>query len=88
MPLVEKIHDFGRLIRFSHTVFALPFALASVALALPGHPVSLRSLSWILVAMVGARSAAMGFNRLADRKWDALNPRTLAWELPQGKVTV
>jgi 4-hydroxybenzoate polyprenyltransferase len=45
-------------------------------------------LFWILVAMVGARSAAMGFNRLADRQFDALNPRTSAWELPQGKVKV
>jgi 4-hydroxybenzoate polyprenyltransferase len=45
-------------------------------------------LFWILVAMVGARSAAMGFNRLADRKFDALNPRTSAWELPLGKVKV
>ena len=86
--LKSKIVSFGRLIRFSHTVFALPFALASVALAWPRHPVTLRSLSWIVVAMVGARSAAMGFNRLADRKLDALNPRTSSWELPQGKVKV
>ncbi len=86
--LKSKIIDFGRLVRFSHTVFALPFALASVALAWPAHPVGLRTLIWILIAMVGARSAAMGFNRLADRKLDALNPRTLPWELPQGKVKV
>jgi len=66
----------------------LPFALASVALAWPIHPVSLRSFFWILVAMIGARSAAMGFNRLADRKFDALNPRTRSWELPQGLVKV
>ena len=84
--LKSKIIDFGRLIRFSHTVFALPFAMASVALAWPAHPASPRTLSWILVGMVGARSAAMGFNRLADRKLDALNPRTRSWELPQGKV--
>jgi 4-hydroxybenzoate polyprenyltransferase len=88
MLLLEKIADYGRLIRFSHTVFALPFALASVALAWPIHPVSLRSFFWILVAMIGARSAAMGFNRLADRKFDALNPRTRSWELPQGLVKV
>ncbi|MGH7825632.1 MAG: 4-hydroxybenzoate octaprenyltransferase, partial [Candidatus Binatia bacterium] len=48
----------------------------------------LKSFLWILIAMVGARSAAMGFNRLADRKFDALNPRTESWELPQGKVKV
>lgn len=84
--LKSKIADYGRLVRFSHTVFALPFALSSVALAWPRHPVTLRTLLWILIAMVGARTAAMGFNRLADRKFDALNPRTEAWELPRGVV--
>ena len=86
--LKSKILSYGRLIRFSHTVFALPFALSSVALAWPTHPPTAGTLLWILVAMVGARSAAMGFNRLADRKFDALNPRTGAWELPQGTVKV
>jgi len=88
MRLVERLHDYASLIRFSHTVFALPFALSSVALAWPAHPPTAGTLLWILVAMVGARSAAMGFNRLADRKFDALNPRTSAWELPQGRVKV
>ena len=86
--LKSKILSYGRLIRFSHTVFALPFALSSVALAWPTHPPTAGTLLWILVAMVSARSAAMGFNRLADRKFDALNPRTGAWELPQGTVKV
>jgi 4-hydroxybenzoate polyprenyltransferase len=84
--LIEKLRRFASLVRFSHTVFALPFAFASVALAWPTHPITLYSLFWILVAMVGARSAAMAFNRLADRKFDALNPRTRKWELPQGTV--
>jgi 4-hydroxybenzoate polyprenyltransferase len=88
MPLLKKIANYASLIRFSHTVFALPFALASVALAWPSHPVTVRIFLWILVAMVGARSAAMGFNRLADRRFDALNPRTQNWELPQGKIKV
>src|SRR5499426_4020245 len=88
MRIMERLSDYGRLIRFSHTVFALPFALASVALAWPSHPVTLRSFFWILIAMVGARSAAMAFNRLADRKFDALNPRTQQWELPHGTVKV
>ena len=88
MRLTEKLKNYGRLIRFSHTVFALPFALASVALAWPRHSVTLRSVGWILVAMVAARSAAMGFNRLVDKKFDTLNPRTSSWELPQGKVKV
>lgn len=86
--LKSKIADYGRLVRFSHTVFALPFALSSVALAWPKHPVTLHALWWILVAMVTARTAAMGFNRLVDRKFDALNPRTQGWELPKGAVTV
>jgi 4-hydroxybenzoate polyprenyltransferase len=86
--LKSKIGSYGSLVRFSHTVFALPFAMASIALAWPRHPVTPRSLLWILVAMVSARTAAMGFNRLADRKFDALNPRTKNWELPQGKVKV
>jgi 4-hydroxybenzoate polyprenyltransferase len=88
MPLLKKIGNYASLIRFSHTIFALPFALASIALAWPSHPVTVRSFLWILVAMVGARSAAMGFNRLADRRFDALNPRTQNWELPQGKIKV
>jgi 4-hydroxybenzoate polyprenyltransferase len=86
MTLLEKIRNYGRLIRFSHTIFALPFALASLALAWPHHSVSWGSFFWILIAMIGARSAAMSFNRLVDRKFDALNPRTRAWEMPQGKV--
>ncbi len=86
--LKSKITAYGSLVRFSHTVFALPFAMASLALAWPRHPVTLRGLVWILVCMVGARTAAMGFNRLADRKFDALNPRTKNWELPQGTVKV
>jgi 4-hydroxybenzoate polyprenyltransferase len=88
MRLLERLHAYARLIRFSHTVFALPFAFASLALAWPSHPVTPRVLVWVLVAMVGARSAAMGFNRLVDRKFDALNPRTQAWELPRGIVKV
>lgn len=86
--LKSKIANYAGLIRFSHTIFALPFALASVAIASLSHPLTWRSIFWILVAMVGARSAAMAFNRLADKKFDALNPRTKSWELPQGKVKV
>jgi len=88
MRITERLSNYAGLVRFSHTVFALPFALASVALAWPSHPLTLRVFLWILVAMVGARSGAMGFNRLADRHFDALNPRTQNWELPQGKVKV
>ena len=77
MSLLEKIRHYGTLIRFSHTIFALPFALASVALAWPSHPVTPRVFFWILIAMIGARSAAMAFNRLVDRKFDALTHATM-----------
>jgi 4-hydroxybenzoate polyprenyltransferase len=86
MKLLNRLRNYASLVRFSHTVFALPFAFASLALAWPSHPVTPRIFLWVVVAMVGARSAAMGFNRLVDRKFDALNPRTRLWELPQGKV--
>ncbi|HEY1371382.1 MAG TPA: UbiA-like polyprenyltransferase [Candidatus Binatia bacterium] len=88
MTIGEKVADYARLVRFSHSIFALPFALASLTLAGTRYHVSAAALGWIVVAMVGARTAAMGFNRLADRKFDALNPRTRGWELPAGKVGV
>ena len=74
---------YGRMIKFSHSVFALPFALASAALA-ARDGFRWAQLGWIVVAMVGARSAAMGFNRLADHAIDAKNPRTAGRELPRG----
>ncbi len=73
---LKQIEVYGRLIKFSHTVFALPFALAAVLLAHREHPVAWSSLFWIILAMAGARSAAMGFNRLADYEYDKANPRT------------
>mgnify|MGYP000923828711 FL=1 len=78
--------DFLSLVVFAHTVFALPFALLSAVLAAGGAP-SLRTLGWILVAMVGARSAAMSFNRIVDRHIDAKNPRTARREIPAGVVS-
>jgi len=88
MTLIGRLNNYAKLVRFSHTIFALPFAMASVALASSKHPITSRALLWILVAMIGARTAAMGFNRLADRQFDALNPRTNMWELPRGLVRV
>jgi len=79
---------FGRMIKFSHTVFALPFALAAAALAARGHPLSLSRLLAIIVAMAGARTAAMGFNRIVDRRIDARNPRTAQRELPVGAISL
>jgi 4-hydroxybenzoate polyprenyltransferase len=78
---------FGRMVKFSHSIFALPFALASAALAAPPGGIPLVTALWILVAMVGARSAAMGFNRLADHAIDAENPRTAGRELPTGRLS-
>jgi 4-hydroxybenzoate polyprenyltransferase len=82
---MARVVTYGRMIKFSHSVFALPFALSSAVLAAGGVPAP-RTLLWILVAMVSARSAAMGFNRLADHQIDARNPRTAARELPRGAL--
>ena len=76
------IVTFGRMVKFGHTVFALPFALAATAIAARGHGITVAQVVAILVAMAGARTAAMGFNRIADRAIDAKNPRTAGRELP------
>ena len=83
MWLLNKIELYLELIKFQHTVFALPFAVLSAFLAERGAP-SLAKSGWILAAMVGARSAAMAFNRLVDEKYDRQNPRTATRHLPQG----
>jgi 4-hydroxybenzoate polyprenyltransferase len=85
--LFDRALAYGRMIRFSHSVFALPFALTAAALAARESGVSARQLVWIVVAMVSARSAAMGFNRLVDHAIDARNPRTAMRELPRGAVS-
>ncbi len=77
---------YGRMVKLSHSVVALPFALASALLAGAGR-IPPRTLLLIVVAMVGARSAAMGFNRLADQAIDARNPRTASRELPRGVLS-
>lgn len=78
---------YGRMIKFSHSVFALPFALSAVILAQGMQPVRPVDVFWIMVAMVSARSAAMGFNRIADVTFDSRNPRTAGRELPSGKLS-
>jgi 4-hydroxybenzoate polyprenyltransferase len=89
---VKRLITYASFVRFSHTVFALPFALTGALLALhrvgdwSRETVLFRTI-WIVVAMVTARSAAMGFNRLSDARWDALNPRTASRELPRGVMT-
>ncbi|MDW8223817.1 MAG: UbiA-like polyprenyltransferase [Gemmatales bacterium] len=84
----QRVRDFLELIRFSHTVFALPFALASAVLAWQREPFRWLDLLGIVLCMVLARSAAMGFNRLADRHYDAANPRTANRHLPSGRLSV
>ena len=74
-------------VRFSHSVFALPFALVGALLAARLVTVGWHQVLWIVVAMVAARSAAMGFNRLVDAEFDARNPRTAMRELPLGVIT-
>jgi 4-hydroxybenzoate polyprenyltransferase len=74
------------MIKWEHSIFALPFALTAVLLAAHGHP-GWRTLAWILVAMVAARSAAMAFNRWADADLDAANPRTTMRAIPAGLLT-
>jgi 4-hydroxybenzoate polyprenyltransferase len=85
MSLTKKIADYLRLIKFSHSVFALPFAFTSALIAADGVP-TLQQIFWITVAMIGGRTGAMGMNRIADRKIDALNPRTKDRELPRGVI--
>jgi 4-hydroxybenzoate polyprenyltransferase len=84
---MDRIKTYAAFVRFSHSVFALPFALAGALLAAEHTAMSWRTLVWILVAMVSARSAAMGFNRVVDARMDALNPRTANRELPRGRMT-
>lgn len=82
-----KLKTALEMIKFEHTLFALPFAFLGAVLAADGLP-TWRQILWITVAMFGARSAAMTFNRITDRKIDAANPRTANRELPSGKLSV
>jgi 4-hydroxybenzoate polyprenyltransferase len=84
---MQKIATYFSFVRFSHTVFALPFALTGALLAWRTQPFSWWQVFWILVCMVAARSAAMGFNRLVDARFDGLNPRTAMRELPRGVMS-
>jgi 4-hydroxybenzoate polyprenyltransferase len=83
----QKLKTTLAMIKFEHTLFALPFAFLGAVLAADGLP-SPWQIVWITVAMFGARSAAMSFNRIIDRRFDAANPRTANRELPSGKLSV
>ncbi|WP_339731318.1 UbiA-like polyprenyltransferase [uncultured Gimesia sp.] len=86
--MLARLRLLLELIRFSHTIFALPFALLSAVLAWRGQPVRWQELVGILLCMLFARSAAMAFNRLVDRDIDAQNPRTQSRHLPAGLISV
>lgn len=86
-PILASLERTLAMIRFSHSVFALPFALFALFLAADGWP-SARVFLWVVVAMVAARSAAMAFNRIADRRFDAANPRTASRELVTGEISL
>jgi 4-hydroxybenzoate polyprenyltransferase len=85
--LIAKLRTTLEMIKFEHTLFALPFAFLGAVMAANGLP-TWQQVLWITLAMVGARSAAMTFNRIVDREIDAKNPRTANRELPSGKLSV
>jgi 4-hydroxybenzoate polyprenyltransferase len=86
---LRTIKDYFSLVKFSHTVFAMPFALIGFSLAVAGNDndLSIRLLLLIILCMIFARNSAMGFNRLADKRFDALNPRTKNREIPSGVIS-
>lgn len=79
---------YASFVKLPHTVFAMPFALVGVTIASYDYPVTWRLLGWTVLAFTAARFAAMGFNRIVDRKYDALNPRTQMREIPRGVLSV
>jgi len=85
---VKKVEDYFSLVKFSHTVFAMPFAMIGFSLAVSEdkYHFSIKLFVLIIFCMIFARNAAMGFNRYADKKYDALNPRTASREIPSGKI--
>src|SRR3989440_12670516 len=88
--MLSFVQKWASFVKFSHTVFALPFALAAMAIAARdnrGWP-GWRTFGLILVAMVSARTCAMAFNRIVDRKFDARNPRTATRHLPTGQISL
>ncbi len=84
----SRLVRYVNFVKLAHTVFALPFALVGVVLASRVAPVTAPLVVWVVVAFTAARFAAMGFNRIADRHYDALNPRTAMREIPSGAMSV
>lgn len=84
----SALATYSRMIKLSHSIFAMPFALAAAWLASREVEVSLLQLGWIVLCMITARSSAMGFNRIVDRDIDAANPRTANREIPSGLISL
>jgi 4-hydroxybenzoate polyprenyltransferase len=84
----SRLSTYASFVKLPHTVFALPFALVGVIIASYRHAVTWAMLGWVVLAFTAARFAAMGFNRIVDREFDARNPRTQMRELPRGAMTV
>lgn len=87
MPLIERFSMWGRLVAFSHSVFALPFALMMIVLVAGERSVTLMQIALLVVCVVSARTTAMAFNRYVDAEIDARNPRTMNREIPAGVVS-
>lgn len=83
--IYKKVHEFGVLVMFSHTIFSLSFALISLLIVTEGSP-KLATLLWVLVAFLAARTGANAINRVIDAEIDAKNPRTATRQIPQGKM--
>jgi 4-hydroxybenzoate polyprenyltransferase len=83
----SEVPLWGSLVKFSHSIFALPFALSMFLIVAKTHAVTMVQLLWIVAALVSARTAAMGFNRILDRHIDSLNPRTINREIPSSKIS-
>jgi 4-hydroxybenzoate polyprenyltransferase len=89
MSITQQIKQFSSLVKFSHTIFAMPFALIgfSIAVLKDGYYFQISKLLFVILCMISARNAAMAFNRWLDEKYDALNPRTAIREIPSGIIT-
>ena len=86
--MASSFATYSRMIKLTHSIFAMPFALAAAVLAAREVPVGWDQILWIVLCMVFARSSAMGFNRIVDRDIDARNPRTAGREIPSGQISV
>lgn len=83
----SRLAAYANFVKLAHTVFAMPFAVVGIMTAARTYPLNLRTVALALLAFGGARFSAMGFNRIADVEWDALNPRTSGRELPSGRMS-